>query len=130
MDTDGLPWAIELLASLLMIAGGGFALIGAIGLLRWRDFYLRLHGPTKASTLGVGGVLLASMVFFGWTGGRPAIHELLITVFVFITAPIAAHLLVRAALAREPARRPPKPADAAPAASADDDDTRQVGSKR
>jgi multicomponent K+:H+ antiporter subunit G len=109
MANDELPLLIELIASLLMIAGGGFALVGAIGLVRLRDFYLRLHAPTKASTLGVGGVLLASMVFFGWTGQRPVIHELLITVFVFLTAPIAAHLLVKSALAREPLRRPPEP---------------------
>lgn len=116
MPNDDLPLLVELIASLLMIAGGGFALVGAIGLVRLRDFYLRLHAPTKASTLGVGGVLIASMVFFGWTGQRPVIHELLITVFVFLTAPIAAHLLVKSALTREPLRRPPEPlgGDAAP----------------
>lgn len=125
MATDDLPLAIELIASLLMVAGGGFALVGAIGLVRLREFYLRLHAPTKASTLGVGGVLLASMVFFGWTGQRLVIHELLITVFVFITAPIAAHLLVKSALTREPTRRPPDPgaadapSDAGPAGASD-----------
>ncbi|MCA3178982.1 MAG: Na+/H+ antiporter subunit G [Burkholderiales bacterium] len=119
-----MPFVVELIASLLMIAGGGFALVGAIGLVRLRDLYMRLHAPTKASTLGVGGALLASMLVFGWTGQRVVIHELLITAFVFLTAPIAAHLLVKSALEREPLRRPPVPEgdaqlSASPSAPAD-----------
>lgn len=109
MTDASLPVAVELLVSLLMLAGGGFALVGAIGLVRLRDLYLRVHAPTKASTLGVGGALLASMVYFGWTGHRLVIHELLITVFVFLTAPISAHLIVKTALEREAGRRPPLP---------------------
>jgi multicomponent K+:H+ antiporter subunit G len=123
MTQGDLPIWIQLLVSLLVLAGGAFALVGAIGLVRLRDFYQRLHGPTKASTLGVGGALLASMVYFGGTGGRVVIHELLITVFVFMTAPIASHLLMKSALALEPLRRPPEPAladaPAGPAVNAD-----------
>ena len=44
------------------MVGGLFTLVGAVGMLRFQDFYMRLHAPTKATTLGVGGVLLASMV--------------------------------------------------------------------
>jgi multicomponent K+:H+ antiporter subunit G len=120
MTHETLPLTIDLLASLLLVAGGAFALVGAIGLARLRDFYLRLHAPTKASTLGVGGTLLASMLVFGWTGQRLVIHELLITVFVFVTAPIAAHLLVKSALERDPTLRPPAPEPGAPAAEASD----------
>jgi multicomponent K+:H+ antiporter subunit G len=109
MTHDALPLAIDLLASVLLVAGGGFALVGAIGLVRLRDLFTRLHAPTKASTLGVGGALLASMLVFGWTGQRLVIHELLITAFVFLTAPISAHLLIRSALERDPASRPPEP---------------------
>jgi multicomponent K+:H+ antiporter subunit G len=109
MSSLPLPLVVEALVSLLLVAGGGFALVGAIGLVRLRDFYQRLHAPTKASTLGVGGALLASMLYFTATGGRPVVHELLITLFVFMTAPIAAHLMVRSALEREPLRRPPPP---------------------
>jgi multicomponent K+:H+ antiporter subunit G len=126
MTPEPLPFLVELLASLLMLAGGGFALVGAIGLVRLRDLYLRLHAPTKASTLGVGGALLASMLVFGWSGQRVVIHELLITAFVFLTAPIATHLLVKSALEREPLRRPPvpqtdAPVSASPSAPADPD---------
>jgi multicomponent K+:H+ antiporter subunit G len=136
MTLASLPVWLELAASLLLLAGGAFALIGAIGLARLGDFHQRLHGPTKASTLGLGGVLIASMLVFGWTGGRVVIHELLITLFVFMTAPIAAHLLVKSSLEREPLRRPPQPgahaADApgaapvsAPAPSPADPDARR-----
>lgn len=101
-----LPWFVDLLVSLLLVSGGLFALVGAIGLVRLRTLLMRIHAPTKASTLGVGGALLASMLYFGWTGQRVVIHELLITVFVFLTAPIAAHLLLKAALERERSARP------------------------
>jgi multicomponent K+:H+ antiporter subunit G len=117
MAGPALPWFVDLLVSLLLVAGGLFALVGAIGLVRLRTLLMRIHAPTKASTLGVGGALLASMLYFGWTGQRLVIHELLITVFVFITAPIAAHLLLKAALEREP---PAGPGSAAPAAQSED----------
>jgi hypothetical protein len=48
-------------------------------------------------------------VFFGWQGERLVIHELLITLFVFMTAPISAHLLMKSALELEPLRRPDQP---------------------
>ncbi|MDC8773578.1 Na+/H+ antiporter subunit G [Roseateles albus] len=83
--------------SLFLIIGGLFALIGAIGMLRFPDFFMRLHAPTKATTLGVGGVLLASLVYH-WTQGQFGLQELLITLFLFITAPVSANLLAKAAL--------------------------------
>jgi len=107
MDPTPLPILLEALVSLLLIVGGLFALVGAIGLIRLRDFYMRLHAPTKASTLGLGGVLIGSMMYYGLVGGRVVIHELLVTLFVFMTAPISAHLMVRAFLSREPVRPVP-----------------------
>lgn len=92
-----LTFWIELLAALLLVVGGVFALVGAIGLLRFPDFFMRLHAPTKATTLGVGGVLLASIVL-GWARGEPAVSELLITLFLFVTAPVSANLMALAAL--------------------------------
>ncbi len=92
-----LPLWIELLAAFLLVVGGVFALVGAIGLVRFPDFFMRLHAPTKSTTLGVGGVLLASIVL-GWARGEPAVHELLITLFLFVTAPVSANLMAMAAL--------------------------------
>ena len=94
-----LPVGLEALASLLLVVGGLFALLGAIGLVRLRSFPARLHAPTKASTLGLGGALLASMICFGVWESRAPIQELLITVWVFFTAPVSAHLLMQAHLA-------------------------------
>lgn len=97
MDFGQLHWAAEALVAGLLVVGGIFALVGAIGMLRFPDFFMRLHAPTKATTLGVGGVLLASMVVRlaeGTFGG----HELLITLFLFVTAPVSANLLAKAAL--------------------------------
>ena len=60
--TETLPLWLEILAALLLVLGGVFVLVGALGMLRFPDFYMRLHAPTKATTLGVGGLLLASML--------------------------------------------------------------------
>jgi len=88
---------IELLVSGLLLFGSGFVLVGAIGLARFPDFYTRLHGPTKATTLGVGGLLVASAVYFSINEAGLSLHELLITIFLFMTAPVSAHLLAKAA---------------------------------
>ena len=64
---------MEWLAAALVLVASVFLLVGAIGLVRLPDFYMRLHAPTKASTLGVGGVLLASMLV-GLAQGQPGDH--------------------------------------------------------
>jgi multicomponent K+:H+ antiporter subunit G len=100
---------LDWLIAALLVAGATFALIGSIGLARFGDFYRRLHGPTKATTLGVGGVLLASALFFSRLTGSASLHELLVTAFLFVTAPVSAQLLVKAALRADPVA-PPLPA--------------------
>jgi hypothetical protein len=55
----------DIAVSVLLLVGSFFTLVGAIGLARLPDFFMRLHGPTKATTLGVGGVLLAAIVQAG-----------------------------------------------------------------
>ena len=89
---------LDYLLSFLILTGALFTFIGSLGLARLRDFYTRLHGPTKASTLGVGCLLIASSVFFSNQGDGISLHEVLVTLFLFITAPISAHLLAKAAL--------------------------------
>ncbi|MDM7456207.1 MAG: monovalent cation/H(+) antiporter subunit G [Tepidimonas sp.] len=87
--------------------------VGAIGLIRFPDLSMRLHAPTKASTWGVGGVLIASMLVT-LAHGRPGIAELLITLFVFVTAPVSASLMGQAALHLRLASKAPVPRDAVP----------------
>lgn len=93
---------IEGLVSLLIVLGSLFIIVGSVGLLKLPDLMSRLHGPTKATTLGVGGALLASMLYFGGVEGNLSIHELLITCFLFITAPVTAHFIAKAYMLRHP----------------------------
>ena len=86
----------DILIAALLVAGGVFGLIGAWGLVRLPDMMTRLHGPTKAATLGVGSVLTASMVFFWVHHGRLSWHELLIALFVFLTSPITGLFIAKA----------------------------------
>lgn len=89
---------IEILVSAFVLSGAFFALVGSIGLARLPDFFARLHAPTKATTLGIGSLLIASMLFFSTRGDGLVLHELLITLFLFMTAPVSAHLMAKAAL--------------------------------
>lgn len=90
----------EVLASALVLLGGAFCFLGSLGLWRFPDAFMRLHGPSKATTLGIGFIALSSMVFFTLQEGRPSVHELLIIVFFAMTTPVSVHLLARAALHR------------------------------
>ena len=90
---------LDLLTAALLLLGAAFALMGSIGLARFADIYTRLHGPTKATTLGVGAILLGSILFFS-SRGALSLHELLVSLFLFITAPVSAHLIAHAALHR------------------------------
>ena len=92
-----MPFVFELIIALLIVLGAIFAFVGSLGLLKLPDLMTRLHAPTKATTLGVGGVLIASMIYSA-ASGRFGIHELLITLFLFITAPVSANLMAKAAL--------------------------------
>lgn len=93
-----MPYWVEVTASVMLLLGAFFVLMGSIGLARLPDFFTRLHAPTKATTLGIGSMLLASLLIFTFKTGEFAIKEVLITMFLFITAPVAAHLLGKAAL--------------------------------
>lgn len=92
-----LPQWADLLISFFLVLGASFAFIGSLGLLRLPDFMARLHAPTKNTTLGVGGVIIGSMLYFSITDSL-SLHELLIAIFLFLTAPISAHLLAKAGL--------------------------------
>ena len=89
---------LEYVLALFILIGSVFTLIGSIGLFKLPDFYMRLHGPTKASTLGVGAILIVSAIYFSVSGDGLSLHEILVTLFLFITAPIGAHLMAKAAI--------------------------------
>lgn len=92
---------VEIIVSLFLVVGGVFGLVGSFGLIKLQDTMQRLHAPTKATTLGVGGVLIASMLYFLLVKDHFSFHELLITLFLFLTAPITANFIAKTYMARE-----------------------------
>lgn len=106
-----MAFLLELLVSLLIVLGGAFALVGSWGLVRLPSLMTRLHAPTKATTLGVGGCLIASMIHFPATEGLWTAHELLITLFLFLTAPVSANMIAKAHLHARGESVDPNPAD-------------------
>jgi multicomponent K+:H+ antiporter subunit G len=98
---EPLPDWAALLVALLLILGASIILIGSLGLLRLRTFYQRIHGPAITITLGAGCVLAASMVYFTVSQSRLVIHEVIITAFLMMTAPVVAMMIMRAAVYRD-----------------------------
>ena len=108
-----LPLWADLLVSALIVVGTASSLLGSWGLARLSTFLMRVHAPTKTVTLGIGCVLLASLLAHA-RQGELSLHELLITLFLFMTVPVSAQLLIKAALHLDPASRPAAPNPAAP----------------
>lgn len=96
-----LPLWAEILVSVLVVVGALLTFIGAYGLLRFRQFFQRIHAPTLGATMGTWLIVAASMLAFSLAYGRPVLHEILIGLFIFITAPVTSILIVRAALHRD-----------------------------
>lgn len=94
------PFLVELLVSALVVLGGSFALIGSWGMVRLPSLMERLHGPTKATTLGLGAMLVASVAWFQLAEGLWTTHEILVSVFLFVTAPISANMIAKVHLHR------------------------------
>ena len=100
MTANTLPLWAMLPAAVLLIVGGTLTVIGSLGLLRLSPFYARMHGPSMGNTLGTASVLIASMLISSALAHRPVVHEILITVFIVMTSPMTAMLLMRAAVSR------------------------------
>lgn len=81
--------------ALLILVGALFMLIAGVGLVRMPDLYLRMSAATKAATLGAGSILLGAAIYFNDLGISS--RAIAIIVFLLITAPVAAHMLGRAA---------------------------------
>ena len=93
---------------LSLIIGSGFVLVGVIGLLKFNDPMTRLHAPTKVGTIGIGMLLLASIIH-SYDIGEPSTHELLIMAFLFVTAPISANFIAKVNIHRRACDTPPSP---------------------
>ena len=86
---------MEVLSGIIILLGSFFILISAIGLIRMPDLFTRMSATTKASTLGVGLVLLGTALF--WQDIGISARAIIIITFLFLTAPVAAHVIGRAA---------------------------------
>jgi len=91
-----------------LLIGAAFALIGTIGLLKFNDSMTRLHAPTKVGTIGIGALLLASMIH-SYVFAEGSLHELLIMAFLFVTAPISANFIAKVNIHKRTCDTPPAP---------------------
>lgn len=88
---------VDIIVGLMLVVGAFFALVASVGLLRLKDVYMRMHAASKAGTLGSGMMLLALAIY---AGDLSVITRALAgVVFFLLTAPVAAHLLAKAAYA-------------------------------
>ncbi|MBL8890477.1 MAG: Na+/H+ antiporter subunit G [Planctomycetaceae bacterium] len=97
-------WEWVVIANLLI--GGVFVFIGSLGLLRLNNTMARMHAPSKATTIGIGGVLVASVFYFYQVVDEPyrifPAQDLLVVFFLFLTAPVSAHFMAKAYLHKHP----------------------------
>ena len=96
-----MPLWVEVIVAVLLVLSSVFALIGAIGLLRMKDFFQRMHPPALASTLGAWCVALASILYFSALKSTPVLHAWLIPILLAITVPVTTLLLARTSLFRK-----------------------------
>lgn len=86
---------VDIVAGLLILIGTFFTAVGSIGLIRFPDVLCRMHATTKTTTLGAGTILLAATVKYGHS--PIGLKSLLAVAFLFLTAPVGAHMIARAA---------------------------------
>ncbi len=86
---------ITILTSFLLIAGSFFIMLAALGILKFPDLYTRMHAASKAVSFGSGLMLLATVLYFkSWF---VAVEAILIILFIFLTTPVASHMISRVA---------------------------------
>jgi multicomponent K+:H+ antiporter subunit G len=123
------PYWVELLVSLLLVASGIMTLTGAIGLVRLKTFFQRMHPPALGATLGTWCACGASIAYFSSLQAGPVIHAWLVPILLAITLPITTLLLARAGLfrKREAGEEVPPPLSHAPDGVRVDEAGRPVG---
>ena len=89
---------MDIASWILLVAGGFFCIVGAVGLHRMPDFYTRVHAASVTDTVGAGLVLIGLILQAGWT--LVAAKLVIIGLLLFLTSPTAAHAIAKAALGR------------------------------
>lgn len=105
MSPQYFPLWVTIPGSILLVLGGLATVVGSLGMLRLPDFFSRMHGASMTNSAGVGAILIVSMLASTALENRPILHELLIALLVFVSAPVTSMMLVQAALYRNRARR-------------------------
>lgn len=100
MTPLALPFWVEIIIAVLVLAGAALALLGSLGLLRLPTFFERVHAPAIIATGACWCMLLASVLFFSLQGEGLALYPLLIAAFIAITVPVTTIFLMRASLFR------------------------------
>ncbi|MEP5632729.1 MAG: monovalent cation/H(+) antiporter subunit G [Tateyamaria sp.] len=95
-------------AAVSLLIGSAFVAVGVIGLLKFNDPMTRLHAPTKVGTVGIGMLLLAS-ILHSYANGESSVHALLIMGFLFVTAPVSANFIAKVNIHRGACETPPTP---------------------
>ena len=103
---------VEVVSAIFIVIGGLFLFVGSFGLAKLPDTMRRLHGPTKATTLGIGSLLIASILYFVLLHEAAGIHEILISLFLFLTAPVSANMVATAHIFRDRKVKQTLPPDA------------------
>ena len=98
---NAVPFWAEVLIAALLVMSGMFVLCSAVGFLRLREFFLRMHPPALAYTLGSWCIAGASVLYFSLLEGRLALHPLLVPILLALTVPVTTVLLARASLFRQ-----------------------------
>lgn len=88
---------IEIIVGFFVVSGTLMSLISSLGILRLPDVYNRAHASTKSATLGILCILLGTFFYFLFTHGVSSIRLFLGIAFVFLTAPVAGHIIIRSA---------------------------------
>lgn len=100
-DLPAIPMWVAIVVTGLCLLGAAFALLGSIGMVRFKTMYDRMHASTLASTLGMGVIMVAMIVYFSIIDGTLALKPLLIGIFMTVTTPVTLTLLARASVYRD-----------------------------
>ncbi|HEU5074903.1 MAG TPA: Na+/H+ antiporter subunit G [Polyangiaceae bacterium] len=106
MSASSSSW-VEAVVALLIVSSGVFVLISAVGFVRLRDFFLRMHPPALAYSCGSWCVTLASILYFSMLEAKVALYPMLISILLCVTVPVTTLLLARVALFRRRAAGAP-----------------------
>ncbi|WP_455480714.1 monovalent cation/H(+) antiporter subunit G [Bartonella sp. B12(2025)] len=91
---------VAIIITVFLILGSGLTLIGTIGLVRFSNFYERLHMPSVGTYWGAGSILISSLLYSTLVDHRFVFHEVLLMIFLFVTTPVVSMLLSQVAAYR------------------------------